>query len=82
MLKTFIFLRTAIIALFFITNNSASIQSSTYAQAQQEIPSYDKWGMLAMKETYQNIPMRILLTTCMKEASLKGIQQLKSLSYS
>ncbi|HLG27867.1 MAG TPA: DUF3889 domain-containing protein [Paenisporosarcina sp.] len=53
MRKAFIVLGTALI---FITFNSALTHFSNIAHAQQEIPSYAKWGKLAMKETQAKYP--------------------------
>ena len=53
MRKTFIVVG---IALFLITCNSALSHFSTTAQSIQDIPSYAKWGQLAMKETQSKYP--------------------------
>ncbi|MFJ7737353.1 DUF3889 domain-containing protein [Lysinibacillus sp. NPDC097287] len=50
-------MRKIIIALgAVLTTNIAPIQTQITAHAQQEIPSYAKWGQLAIKETKTKYP--------------------------
>ena len=53
MMKIFIVLGTVLI---FITFNSAPRHFLPLAHAQQETPSYAKWGKLAVKETHSKYP--------------------------
>lgn len=53
MIKTFIVLGTVLI---FITFNSAPKDFLTTSHAEQEIPTYAKWGKLAVKETQSKYP--------------------------
>ena len=56
MRKRLILLGTALIAVLFISFQSTQIEIPTLASPQQEIPSYSKWGRLAMKETQTKYP--------------------------
>lgn len=56
MRKKFILHGTALIALLFISFHSTPTEYLTSAHAKQEIPTYAKWGMLAMKETQTKYP--------------------------
>lgn len=56
MRKRFILLGTALLALLFISFHSTHIELPTLASPQQEIPSYSKWGRLAMQETQTKYP--------------------------
>jgi hypothetical protein len=72
MRKTFILIGTALIALIFVTFNSAPTQFSTFAHAQPETPSYAKWGMLAMKETQSKYPNSNIIDYLHEGSESKG----------
>lgn len=69
MRKTFILLGTALI---LITCNSALSHFSTIAQSNQEIPSYAKWGQLAMKETQSKYPNAKIIDYLHQGSESKG----------
>lgn len=48
--------KTVFVLGMMLAFNSAPIHHSTIALAQQEIPTYAKWGNLAMKETQSKYP--------------------------
>jgi len=56
MRKRFVLLGTTLLALFFISFYSPQIELPTFASPKQEIPSYSKWGRLAMQETQTKYP--------------------------
>mgnify|MGYP003456018491 FL=1 len=69
MRKTFIVLGTALI---LITFNSALTHFSTNAHSQQEIPSYAKWGKLAMKEAQSKYPNAKIIDYLHEGSESKG----------
>ena len=72
MRKTIILLGTALLALLFISFNSTQSESSTVAHTKQEIPSYSKWGRLAMKETQTKYPNAEIIDYLHEGSESKG----------
>lgn len=72
MRKTFTLIGTALLALIFVAFNSVPTQSSTFAHAQPETPSYAKWGTLAMKETQSKYPNANIIDYLHEGSESKG----------
>jgi len=51
---------------------SAPIQDSTATHAQQEVPTYAKWGRLAMEETQSKYPSANIVDYLYEGSEVKG----------
>ena len=69
--KKFILLGTTLLALLFISFYSTQIELPTLAQTKQEIPSYAKWGRLAMQETQTKYPNADIIDYLYEGSELK-----------
>lgn len=72
MRKRFIIIGTTLLALAFISFHTTSTELSTLASLKQEIPSYSKWGRLAMKETQTKYPNAEIIDYLHEGSDLKG----------
>ena len=64
--------KTVIVLGIIFAFNSAPIHHSTIAHAQEEIPTYAKWGNLAMKETQLKYPKASIIDYLYEGSEAKG----------
>lgn len=72
MRKRFVLLATTLLALLFISFYSPQIELPTLASPKQEIPSYSKWGRLAMQETHTKYPSAEIIDYLHEGSEVEG----------